>query len=118
MRLLWSSSEPTPSSNISNISLTLYALPSLERKNATIRGSLKFEQGTFTPLTFDTNGALGTECSTYHQILAKKAQKSNKNIARLCHPTAIKYLLILVRSTLFCLGGSHTHFYQPPRTVQ
>ena len=32
---------------------------------------LEIEHGTFTPLIFGTNGAMGTECSAFNKILAK-----------------------------------------------
>ena len=40
---------------------------------------IEIKYGTFMPLIFVTNGAMGTECSAFHKILAKKlAQKPNE----------------------------------------
>ena len=68
---------------------------------------IEVEHGTFTPLIFDTNGAMGTECSAFHKILAKKvAQKTNKKYCEVMSSIRTKIYFSLIKSALLCLRGS------------
>ena len=66
-----------------------------EKKRSYNQRVIEIEHGTFTPLIFGTNGAMGTDCSAFHKILAKKLhRRPTKSIARLCHLSSPKYLLV------------------------
>ena len=43
-----------------------------EKKRNHNQRVIKIEHGTFMPLIFGTNSAMGTKCSAFHKILAKK----------------------------------------------
>ena len=62
-----------------------------EKKRRYDQRVIEVEHGTFTPLIFDTNGAMGTECSAFHTILAKKLhRRPTKSIMRVCHTFVLK----------------------------
>ena len=68
-----------------------------EKKRSYNQRVIEVEHGTFTPLIFGTNGAMGTEfeCSASYKILAKKLhRRPTKSIARLCHLSELKYLSV------------------------
>ena len=81
-----------------------------EKKRSYNQRVIEVEHGTFTPLIFGTNGAMGTECSAFHKILAKKiAQKTNKKYCEVMSSIRTKISFSLIRSTLLCLKGSRKY---------
>ena len=67
---------------------------------------IKIEQGTFMPLVFGTNGAMGEECQIFHKLLAKKLSvKRNKNYCKVMSLIRTQTSFILLCSMAFCTTG-------------
>ena len=65
------------------------------------------EGGSFTPLVFGTNGAIGKECNTFISNLATKlSAKRNEQYANIVNWIRTRYSLSLLRATILCVRGS------------
>ena len=65
---------------------------------------IEIEHGTFTPLVFGTNGAMGRECQLFHKKLAKKlSQKQNKKYHEVITDIKTKIAFELLKSMLLWL---------------
>ena len=72
---------------------------------------IETEHGTFNPLVFGTNGAMGRECQLFHKKLAKKlSQKQNRKYHEVIMDIRTKISFKLLKSILLCLRGSRTVF--------
>ena len=90
---------------------TIFRKAENEKKSAYNQRVMEIEHGTFTPLVFGTNGAMGRECELFHKKLAKKlSQKQNKKYHEIITDIRTKISFKLVRSMLLCLRGSRTVF--------
>ena len=82
-----------------------------EKKRAYNRRVLEIEHGSFTPLVFGSNGAMGRECATYHKLLAQKISlKEDKPYAIVMSWIRTKLSFSLIKSALLCLRGSRRPF--------
>ena len=75
---------------------------------------MEVEHGTFTPLVFGTNGAMGEECAQFHQLLAAKLEQKNEKL----YSTVMQWLrtrlsFSILRSALLCMRGTRVPFYRP-----
>ena len=69
---------------------------------------IEIEQGTFTPLVFGTNGAMGRECQLFHKKLAKKlSQKQNRKYHEVITDIRTK---MSFKKSMLCLRGSTAVF--------
>ena len=72
---------------------------------------IEIEQGTFTPLVFGTNGAMGRECQLFHKKLAKKlSQKQNKKYHEVITYIRTKISFKLLKSMLYVSEGQGLYF--------
>ena len=74
------------------------------------REVLEIEHGSFTPLVFGSNGAMGKECAAYHNVLAQKISLKNKSYSIVMSWIRTKLSFSLITSTLLCLRGSRRPF--------
>ena len=82
-----------------------------EKKRAYNRRVLETEHGSFTPLVFGSNGAMGRECATYHKLLAQKISlKEDKPYSIVMSWIRTKLSFSLIKSALLCLRGSRRPF--------
>ena len=63
----------------------------------------------FTPLIFATSGAMGHECSKFHQALAEKmSKKSGEKYEDIMRYIRVKISFLVLKATLLCLRGSRS----------
>ena len=75
------------------------------------RRVLEIEHGSFTPLVFGSNGAMGRECAIYHKLLAQKISlKEDKPYSIVMSWIRTKLSISLIKSALLCLRGSRRPF--------
>ena len=68
---------------------------------------LQVENGTFTPLVFATNGAMGRECTKFYQRLAEMiAEKRKEHPSKTSSNIRTLISFSLLRSTIRCIRGS------------
>ena len=85
-----------------------------EKKRAYNSRVMEVEHGTFTPLVFGTNGAMGEECAKFHKLLAAKlAQKNRKRYSTVMQWLRTRLSFSILRSALLCLRGTRVPFYRP-----
>ena len=85
-----------------------------EKKWAYNSRVMEVEHGTFTPLVFGTNGAMGEECAKFHKLLAAKlAQKTGKHYFTVMQWLRTRLSFSILRSALLCLRGTRVPFYRP-----
>ena len=72
------------------------------------------ENGTFTPLVFAANGAMGVECIRFYQRLSELVADKRKMVQSIV-TNKIRTLICysLLRSTVRCLRGSRGKIYTP-----
>lgn len=81
----------------------------VEKKRQYNERVLQVENGTFTPLVFATNGAMGPECQAFYKRLAEMvAEKRGIPISTATKVIRTKISFSLVRSTLRCIRGSRS----------
>ncbi|XP_066914998.1 uncharacterized protein [Clytia hemisphaerica] len=70
---------------------------------------LQVENGTFTPLVFSTNGAMGKECMVFYKRLAGLiADKRDCNVNEITRAIRTKLCFSLLRATIRCVRGSRS----------
>ena len=75
---------------------------------------MEVEHGTFTPLVFGTNGAMGEECAKFHKLLAAKLeQKNRKRYSTVMQWLRTRLSFSILRSALLCLRGTRVPFHRP-----
>ena len=68
---------------------------------------LQIENGSFTPLVFDTHGGMGKECVTFYKRLAEMiAEKKCVKLPLVTNDIRTKIAFSLLRSTIRCIRGS------------
>ena len=78
-----------------------------EKKRHYERRVLEIENGTFTPLVFDTNGGMGKECMIFYKRLAEMvAEKKSIKIQFATNAIRTRIAFSLLRSTIRCVRGS------------
>ena len=83
-----------------------------EKKRAYNERVMDVENGTFTPLIFGTNGAMGSECKKFHQELANQLSvKRNEPYTKVLNWIRTRLSFSMIRSTLLCLRGTRVPFY-------
>ena len=82
-----------------------------EKRELTTNRVIEIEHGTFTPLVFGINGAMGRECQLFHKKLAKKlSQKQNEKYHEVIMDIRTKIYFKSLKSMPLCLRGSRTVF--------
>ena len=85
-----------------------------EKKRAYNSRVMEVEHGTFTPLVFGTNGAMGRECAKFHKLLAAKlVQKNGKSYSTVMQWLRTRLSFSILRPALLCLRGTRVPFYRP-----
>ena len=80
-----------------------------DKKRGYNRRIMLVEQGTFTPLIFTTDGAMGRECQKYHKQLAEKiSTKNGDRYDEVMRYIKVKTSFLVLKGTLMCLRGSRT----------
>ena len=74
-----------------------------EKKRAYNSRVMEVEHGTFTPIVFGTNGAMGEEC----------AKKNGKRYSTVMQWLRTRLSFSILRSALLCLKGTRVPFYRP-----
>ena len=65
------------------------------------------DNGTFTPLLFSTNGAMGEECAKFHKLLTGKlAEKNQVEYSEVMKWVQTRLSFSILRSTLLTLRGA------------
>ena len=68
---------------------------------------LQVENGTFTPLVFAANGAMGVECEAFYKRLAEMiSEKRDTLLSLVTNFIRTKICFSLLRSTIRCIRGS------------
>ena len=82
-----------------------------EKKRSYNQRVIEVEHGSFTPLVFGSNGAMGKECITFHKKLAAKiAEKRGKKYHEVISDIRTKISFKLQKSMILCIRGSRTVF--------
>jgi hypothetical protein len=85
-----------------------------EKKRAYNDRIIEVENGTFTPLVFGTNGAMGDECKKFHRELAHKlSNKRSENYSCTMNWIRTRLNFSIIRSALLSLRGTRGNFYAP-----
>ena len=80
-----------------------------EKKQKYSQRVLEIENGSFTPLVFDTNGAMGRECARFYKRLAEMlAEKKHMKFSEVSSSIRTKIAFSLLKSTIRCVRGSKT----------
>ncbi len=83
-----------------------------EKKQAYSDRIIKVENGTFTPLIFGTNGAMGNECKKFHKELALKlSTKRSEKYSSIMKWIQTRINFSVIRPALLCLRGTRVNFY-------
>ena len=82
-----------------------------EKKRSYNQRVIEVEHGSFTPLVFRSNGAMGKECITFHKKLAAKiAEKREKKYHEVISDIRTKISFQFQKSMILCIRGSRTVF--------
>ncbi len=83
-----------------------------EKKRAYNDRIINVENGTFTPLIFGTNGAMGDEYKKFHKELALKlSTKRSEKYSSIMNWIRTRIHFSIIRSALLCLRGTRVIFY-------
>ena len=83
-----------------------------EKKRAYNDRIIEVENGTFTPLVFGTNGAMGDECKKFNKELALKLSNTrSENYSSTMNWIRTRLNFRIIRSALLRLRGTRVHFY-------
>jgi len=79
---------------------------------------LQAENGTFSPLVFAANGAMGRECTLFYKRLAEMiADKRHETFSKVTNSIRTIICFSLVRSTVRCIRGSRGRVRLPQDEV-
>ena len=86
-----------------------YTKNEVEKKKQYNERVLQVENGTFTPLVFSTNGAMGKECTVFFKRLGEMiAEKRKLPTFQIANGIRTKISFSLMRSTIRCVRGSRS----------
>ena len=72
------------------------------------------ENGTFMPLIFGINGAMGDECKKFHkELVIKLSNKRSKSYSSTINWIGTRLNFSIIRSGLLCLRGTRVNFFAP-----
>ena len=78
-----------------------------EKKRQYCERILQVENGTFSPLVFAANGAMGRECTLFYKRLAEMiADKRHETFSKVTNSLRTVICFSLLRSTVRCIRGS------------